>query len=148
MTTCGSLRQTYGAALRLGEISPDPDDLVVAVGPRSPDEHERLDAATATDVETGLAPPTQLRFDLDRAVDRYGPEAAWDAVAYESRYRAFLASDTDARAGLARIRRHLQQGGTVWLVCPGNTPVERRHRAILADVLDEPVRDDGGSTVE
>ena len=148
MTSRGTLRQTYGAALRLGEVSPATDDLVVAVGPRPPDEHKRLDEATATDIETALTPPTGLRFDLDRAVDRYGPEEAWDSVAYESRYRTFLASDADARAGLARIRRHLRRGGTVWLVCPGNTPAERRHRAVLVDVLGEPVRSDGGSTVE
>jgi hypothetical protein len=120
---------------------------VVAVtgGPRPSDGRDRLTPTTATDVETALTPPAGLRFDLDRAVDRDGADAAWDAVGYESRYRAFLASDAEARAGVARIRRHLRLGGTVWLVCPGNTSDERRHRAVLVDVLGETVRSDGGS---
>ena len=156
MTHPGTLQETYGAALRLGEATPGPDDLVVfvEVGDVGSDSAspggDRSTPVAGTVVGDALVPPAELQFDLDRALTRLdrddgdGVDDAWAAVDYETRYRTFLDDDREARAELARLRRHLATGGTVWLVCPGNTPVERRHRAVLADVLDERTRDDGG----
>lgn len=141
----GTVRETYGTALRLGEATPEPDDLVVAVKPRPANERDRPLTDTHVDVGDALVPPKGLRFDLDRALDRLEPDDAWTAVDYESRYRTFLESDPEAHGELARIRRHLAAGGTVWFVCPGNTPEQRRHRAILRDVVEASVRDDGGT---
>jgi hypothetical protein len=153
MTHPGTVRKTYGAALRLGAATPGADDLVVFVGAgdvgsgsAAPGVGRSIPAA-GTAVGDALAPPTGLQFDLDRALTRDdggNVDDAWAAVDYETRYRTFLADDREARAELTRLRRHLATGGTVWLVCPGNTPLERRHRAVLADVLDERTRDDGG----
>jgi hypothetical protein len=145
----GTVRETYGAALRLGEITPEPDDLVVEVDPEPSVEGEGTGEGPPTSADrelaTALAPPAQLRFDLDRALDRRPSEdEAWDAVRYEPRYRAFLESDAGARDALARLRRHLAARGTVWFVCPANTPEQRRHRTVLVDVLGEDVRADGG----
>lgn len=144
----GTIRETYGAALRLGEATPKPDDLVVEVKPRPSDERDRPRTDAAVDVGDALVPPKGLRFDLDRALDRMDPDEAWTAVDYESRYRTFLESDPEARDELARIRRQLATGGTVWFVCPGNTPEQRRHRAIVRDVVEAGVRDDGGTITE
>jgi hypothetical protein len=162
MTQPGTVRKTYGAALRLGETTPGADDLVVFVDTGDAGDAENVGSGSAspsgdrstpvagTVVGEALVPPTALQFDLGRSLDRAdqddedGVDDAWAAVDYGTRYRTFLADDREARTELARLRRHLATGGTVWLVCPGNTPVERRHRAVLADVLDERTRDDGG----
>jgi ABC-type ATPase with predicted acetyltransferase domain len=145
MTNHGTIRETYGTALRLGAVAPEPDDVVVDVVPRSAAAQDRSESDPNSETSSVLAPPRQLRYDLDRALDRLSPTAAWEAVDYESRYREFLETDPQARAELERCRRHLAAGGTVWLVCPGNTPEERRHRAVLAAMLREGVRADGGS---
>lgn len=143
-----TVRETYGAALRLGEVTPEPDDLVVTVGSTSSRTFDWAESDADVAATRALAPPRQLRFDLERARDRHEPDDAWDVVDYTSRYRTFLESDPSARAELDRIRRRLTTGGTVWLVCPENTPDERRHRAIVAELVAEGVRGDGGATSE
>jgi hypothetical protein len=144
----GTIRETYGAALRLGEVAPEPDDLVVEVKPRPTSEHDRPRTDVAVDVGDAFVPPKGLRFDLDRVLDRLELDDAWGAVEYESRYRTFLETDPEARDELARIRRQLATGGTVWFVCPGNTPEERRHRTVLRNVVETGVREDGGTVIE
>ncbi|AUV83037.1 hypothetical protein C2R22_16445 [Salinigranum rubrum] len=147
MTHRGTVRETYGAALRLGEVTPGPDDVVVEVGSGPSESFVRTRSDADVAATRSLAPPRQLRFDLERARGRLDPEEAWEAVGYAAQYREFLESDPTARAELDRIRRRLTTGGTVWLVCPGNTPDERRHRAILAELLGKDVRSDGGAAV-
>lgn len=141
-----TVRKTYGAALRLGEVTPEPDDLVVTVGSASSQSSDWAQSDADVAATRALAPPRQLQFDLDRARDRLEADDAWEAVGYASRYRTFLDSDPTARAELDRIRRRLTTGGTVWLVCPENTPDERRHRAVIAELLGEGTRSDGGTT--
>ncbi len=143
----GTIRETYGAALRLGEVTPEPDDLVVGVGSEPSESFARTGSDADVAATRSLAPPRQLRFDLERARGRLEPDEAWEAVGYAARYRAFLESDPAARAELDRIRRLLAMGGTVWLVCPGNTPDERRHRAVVVELLGAGARSGGDAAI-
>lgn len=140
-----TVRETYGAALRLGEVTPGPEDLVVAVGAASSQSPGWTQSDADVAATRALVPPRQLRFDLERARDRLEPDEAWETVGYASRYRAFLDTDPTARAELDRLRRQLTTGGTVWLVCPENTADERRHRAVIAELLRDGPRSDGGA---
>jgi uncharacterized protein YeaO (DUF488 family) len=138
----GTLRDTYLAALQHDLIDiPEGATLVGVV--RSP---TRWFSPAVDENQRALGPPQSLleqfkrqREDLEAEGldDADAHNTAWDDVDFEPRYREHLETNPDAQSALEKLRKRLQAGEDLVLVCYENTEKKRCHRTILRDVLGE-----------
>ncbi|MFC6786181.1 DUF488 family protein [Halobaculum halobium] len=117
--------------------------------------------ALVDEVRPGLAPPEPLRADhaeaaasfrIDGLCESGAHNAAWDRVDFADRYRAHLASDSDARAAVESLCETLAAGTDLTLVGDERSGEVRSHRTVLREVLADRAgrahRGAGGGAVE
>ena len=140
----GTLTDTYVAALQhdLVDLSAETERVGVVRKPT------RWLHAVVDDNRPALGPPASLleafqEREESLAVDGLCAEeahnAAWDAVDFDARYREYLQNDATGAAAVDELRRLLEAGTDVALVCYENTETKRCHRTILADELRDAV---------
>lgn len=138
----GTLRDTYLAALQHDLIDiPEGATLVGVV--RSP---TRWFSPAVDENQRALGPPQSLLeqfkqqsedLETEGLDDADAHNTAWEDVDLEPRYREYLETNPDAQAALENLRKRLQAGEDLVLVCYENTEKKRCHRTILRDVLEE-----------
>jgi len=122
----GTLRDTYLAALQHDLIDiPEGATLVGVV--RSP---TRWFSPAVDENQRALGPPHSLLEQFKRQSEYLETEGlddagahntAWEDVDFEPRYREHLETNPDAQAALENLRKRLQAGEDLVLVCYENT---------------------------
>ena len=138
----GTLTHTYADALGRGRAAVPEGATKLGVARRPPSGFR----ARVAENLPALGPPAELLDELEREKEDFqmrglceegAHNAAWDAVAFDERYRSHLAESEPAREAMERVRERLADGEDVALVCVENTEKKRCHRTALAEALRE-----------
>lgn len=140
-TERGAVTGTHADALRRGRADAPDGATKLGVVRRPPGGFR----AAVDENLPALGPPASLleafrreRDDMQmRGLCEEGAHnAAWDAVGFDERYRAYVTEDGTARAALASVRERVASGEDVTLVGVENAEKRRSHRTALEDLLE------------
>ncbi|WP_332899739.1 DUF488 family protein, N3 subclade [Haladaptatus sp. CMSO5] len=141
MTSEGTLSDTYLAAIQHDLVELPASTTLVGVV-RKP---TRWFSGAVDENVPALGPPTALLSEtktrqedlkLQGFCDEEAHNAAWEACAFESRYREYLTTD-EPSAAMQELRSRLESGENIALVCFENTAKKRCHRTLLREELDD-----------
>lgn len=140
MTPPGRVRDTYAAALQHDRVDLTGEERLIGVVRRP----LPWLLAQVDENRSALGPPPALLEAVKERTDALeatlpSPAAhnrAMNEVAYDRRYREYLASSNEAQAAMDDLRELLRAGRDVVLVCYENTDEKRCHRTILKELLE------------
>ncbi len=138
----GTVSDTYVAALQHNFAEIPADATLVGVVRRP----TRWFYGAIDENEPALGPPRKLLTAVNECEARHIENGLAEAAAhnramadcdFDRRYREYLVTDTEARAGLQRLRERLEDGEDIAVVCFENTEEKRCHRTIVRSFLQE-----------